>query len=168
MTNLSEVTGKRIDPKGYDIKTKLLKSSIDNIDLKKFIALPLKSFIIQSIAGNWGIDENEEVEENEEYQKCLVIRATEFDNQYNLNLDNSRVKYRLIKKSILSKIDLKENDLLIENIVDDDQGVYIKTYFENKKMFKLNYLGKGEWFSLFKKYDKTSKMQKIRRLVGLK
>ncbi|MBM0650625.1 restriction endonuclease subunit S [Capnocytophaga genosp. AHN8471] len=114
LTNLSEVTGKRIDPKGYDIKTKLLKSSIDNIDLKKFIALPLKSFIIQSITGNWGIDENEEVEENEEYQKCLVIRATEFDNQYNLNLDNSRVKYRLIKKSILSKIDLKENDLLIE------------------------------------------------------
>jgi len=52
--------------------------------------------------------------------------------------------------------------------VDDDQGVYIKTYFENKKMFKLNYLGKGEWFSLFKKYDKTSKIQKIRRLVGLK
>ena len=114
LTNLSEVTGKRIDPKGYDIKTKLLKSSIDNIDLKKFILLPLKSFIIQSIAGNWGIDEKEEIEDNEEYQKCLVIRATEFDNQYNLNLDNSRVKYRLIKKSILSKIDLKENDLLIE------------------------------------------------------
>ena len=114
LTNLSEVTGKRIDPKGYDIKTKLLKSSIDNIDSKKFIVQPLKSFIIQSIAGNWGIDENEEIEENEEYQKCLVIRATEFDNQYNLNLDNSRVKYRLIKKSILSKIDLKENDLLIE------------------------------------------------------
>jgi len=102
LTNLSEVTGKRIDPKGYDIKTKLLKSSIDNIDLKKFILLPLKSFIIQSIAGNWGIDEKEEIED------------TEFDNQYNLNLDNSRVKYRLIKKSILSKIDLKENDLLIE------------------------------------------------------
>jgi len=102
LTNLSEVTGKRIDPKGYDIKTKLLKSSIDNIDLKKFILLPLKSFIIQSIAGNWGIDEKEEIEDNE------------FDNQYNLNLDNSRVKYRLIKKSILSKIDLKENDLLIE------------------------------------------------------
>ena len=114
LTNLSEVTGKRIDPKGYDIKTKLLKSSIDNIDSKKFIVQPLKSFIIQSIAGNWGIDENEEIEESEEYQKCLVIRATEFDNQYNLNLDNSRVKYRLIKKSILSKINLKENDLLIE------------------------------------------------------
>ena len=31
-----------------------------------------------------------------------------------MNLYNSRVKYRLIKKSILSKIDLKENDLLIE------------------------------------------------------
>ena len=114
LTNLSEVTGKRIDSKGYDIKTKLLKNSIDNIDSKKFIILPLKSFIIQSIAGNWGIDENEEIEENEKYQKCLVIRATEFDNQYNLNLDNSRVKYRLIKKNILSKIDLKENDLLIE------------------------------------------------------
>ena len=66
------------------------------------------------------------------------------------------------------KLRRAQNDLLIENIVDDDQGVYIKTYFENKKMFKLNYLGKGEWFSLFKRYDKTSKMQKIRRLVGLK
>ena len=31
-----------------------------------------------------------------------------------MNLDNSRVKYRLIKKRFLSKIDLKENDLLIE------------------------------------------------------
>ena len=66
------------------------------------------------------------------------------------------------------KLRKAQNELLIENIVDDDQGVYIKTYFENKKMFKLNYLGKGEWFSLFKKYDKTSKIQKIRRLVGLK
>ena len=35
------------------------------------------------------------------------------------------------------KLRRAQNDLLIENIVDDDQGVYIKTYFENKKMFKL-------------------------------
>jgi protein htrL len=66
------------------------------------------------------------------------------------------------------KLRRAQNNLLKENIVDDDQGVYIKIYFENKKMFKLNYLGKGKWFSLFKKYDRTSKIQKIRRLVGLK
>lgn len=112
LTSFKTVTGNRIDPKLYDTKTTSLKKSIRDVDSKRFQIKSLKSFLLQSIAGDWGIDDSEQEVKN--YKRCLVIRATEFDNNYNLNLDNSRVKYRLIKTDKLNKIDIQENDLLIE------------------------------------------------------
>ena len=104
----SEVCGGRLDPKCYSMETKSLKYAV----LKgTYECKPLKEFIIQSIAGDWGYDEDEEVPNS---IKCLVIRATEFDNEYNLNLDNSRTKYRNILKSKLEDINLQVGDLLIE------------------------------------------------------
>jgi restriction endonuclease S subunit len=44
----------------------------------------------------------------------LVIRATEFDNLYNLKLENDRVRYRKIKKDKLKQLDIQPYDLLIE------------------------------------------------------
>ena len=114
-TMYSEVSGGRIDPKLYDNTTIGLKNAIKNVDSAKFKALPLKYFISQSFAGDWGFDENESAElDLDKYEKCLVIRATEFDNDFNLKLENSRVKYRLIKKVKLQKIDIQKNDLIIE------------------------------------------------------
>lgn len=110
--NFSDVVGSRIDPKLYDRTTKDLKAAIANTSFTK---VELKKLLIQSIAGDWGKDENEaDLINLEEYTKCLVIRATEFENEGNLTLDNSRVKYRLILNSKLKKIDIQENDLLIE------------------------------------------------------
>lgn len=108
-TMFREVTGSRIDPKLYDNNTKALKKSIRK---SCYSTVPLKSLISQSIAGDWGKDENEDL--GGDFVKSLVIRATEFDNHYNLKLENSRVKYRLIHKDKLAKIDIQENDLLIE------------------------------------------------------
>ena len=108
-TSLSKVSGGRFDPKLYDNNTQALRTAISK---SKFKALKLKDLITQSVAGDWGNDENEKLGDN--YKRCLVIRATEFDNLYNLNLDNSRVKYRLIHKDKIEKIDIQENDLLIE------------------------------------------------------
>ena len=48
------------------------------------------------------------------YEECLVIRATEFKNNGNLDLDNNRVKFRYINKDKLKKMDLQPFDLLIE------------------------------------------------------
>jgi hypothetical protein len=110
---LKDITGSRFDPMLYDKNTIALKEAIINVNEDKFITKPLKKFVIKSVAGDWGLDENDNVI-NEEFEKCLVIRATEFDNDYNLKLDNSRVKYRLIKKDKLEKIDIQEDDLLIE------------------------------------------------------
>lgn len=110
IANYSEVSGGRLDPKVYSISITQLKQSLF---MSLYDKQPLKDFIKSSCSGEWGKDESEEVDENK-YTKCLVIRATEFDNTYNLRLDNSRVKYRWIDNSKLSKMNILANDLLIE------------------------------------------------------
>jgi restriction endonuclease S subunit len=107
--NIMELIGGRLDPRPYNTKSQALQKVIENNPLPK---MRLGDLMIQSISGEWGIDEAETV--NDDYMKCLVIRSTEFENQYNLNLDNSRVKYRNIKTDKLKKIDIQPNDLLIE------------------------------------------------------
>lgn len=110
MVNSSEVSGGRFDPKLYSNAIKQLKRSLI---MSRFDKQPLSSFIQSNYSGEWGKDETEEVDESK-YTKCLVIRATEFDNTYNLRLDNSRVKYRWIDNSKLSRMNIQPNDLLIE------------------------------------------------------
>lgn len=111
-TKFSEVVGGRFDPKLYDKTTTELKKAIVKVDKTKFITKRLKDILLESVAGDWGIEDEEQ--EVLGYTKCLVIRATEFNNDYNLSLDNSRVKYRLIKDEKLTKLNIKEGDLLIE------------------------------------------------------
>lgn len=108
--SFSEICNGRFDPKPYSSSVKQLKQSLQ---ISPFDKQPLKSFIKNSCSGEWGKDEAEEVDERK-YTKCLVIRATEFDNTYNLQLDNSRVRYRWIETPKLSKMNIQTNDLLIE------------------------------------------------------
>lgn len=107
-TTFKKVSGNRFDPKIY---SKYSQALISSIDKSKYPTTALKNLITHSIAGNWGIDENII---DEDYEKCLVIRATEFDNNFNLNLVNDRLKYRQISKEKLAQLDIQENDLLIE------------------------------------------------------
>lgn len=107
--SFSDVTGSRFDPKLYEQSTRDLKAAIK---ASNFTKVPLKSLITHSVAGDWGLEDTEDVIEG--YQRCLVVRATEFDNEGNLDLNNSRVKHRLISKYKLKRIDIKANDLLIE------------------------------------------------------
>lgn len=102
----SKVQGKRFDPKPYVSVNQALYESLSN---SKYQKESLKNLLIQSVAGDWGIEEKKEG-----FEERLVIRATEFDNLYNLNLENSRVKYRFINQVKLGKMDLQVGDLLIE------------------------------------------------------
>jgi len=142
-TNVRELMGGRFDPKLYDNNTKPLKRAIEN---NKFSNTALKDLILQSAAGDWGKDENEE--SGFDSIKCLVIRATEFDNQYNLNLDNSRVKYRMIQQEKLARIDIQENDLLIEKSggsPDQPVGriaIVTKEMIENNQLCYSNFIHK--------------------------
>ncbi|SFZ81056.1 restriction endonuclease subunit S [Tenacibaculum maritimum] len=110
--SISEISGGRFDPKLYDNFTSALRLSIKENKYKSD-NLRLKDLLTQSFAGSWGEDELK-FSEDENYKKCLVIRATEFDNKYNLDVDNSRVKYRLIPRKKLQTLDIQTNDLLIE------------------------------------------------------
>lgn len=109
IASFSDLTGSRFDPKLYEQSTRDLKAAIKASHFNK---VPLKSLVTHSVAGDWGMEDSEEQVDG--YQRCLVVRATEFDNEGNLNLNNSRVKYRLISKYKLKRMDIKPNDLLIE------------------------------------------------------
>lgn len=108
--NFSTVSGGRFDPKLYSPSIMQLKESLL---MSRFPKQQLKDFVISNCSGEWGKDELDEIDEDK-FNKCLVIRATEFDNTYNLRLDNSRAKYRWIEKSKLLKMNIQANDLLIE------------------------------------------------------
>jgi type I restriction enzyme S subunit len=109
-TDWQKLTGNRFDPKKYSQQSESLIACIENSMLRK---VPLKSLVVHSVAGDWGLDEKEEVNPKL-FTKCLVIRATEFDNDYNLNIENSRAKFRLISNTKLKKLDIKPNDFLLE------------------------------------------------------
>ena len=106
LTRFKDLQGKRFDPKNYLPQNQALYQILFQ---SKYDTKPLKALTIQSVAGEWGIDEAKEG-----FSERLVIRATEFDNLHNLNLENSRVKYRYINDLKLAKMDLQVGDLLIE------------------------------------------------------
>ncbi|RED92193.1 restriction endonuclease subunit S [Marinoscillum furvescens] len=109
-TTFKELSGRRFDPKLFDTYSKNLFAAVENA---QYPIEPLKNLITHSAAGDWGIDEEAEVKQDQ-YDTCLVIRATEFDNLYNLKLENDRVRYRKIKKDKLKQLDIQPYDLLIE------------------------------------------------------
>ncbi len=57
-----------------------------------------------------------------------------------------------------------QKSLIAKNIIDDDQGLYMMCLYKNPELFQINYLGKNQWFSLFKKYDETAKISIIERI----
>ncbi len=110
MTRFVEVGGGRLDPKLYSTTTRRL---INSLYQSKYSQQSLKSIITQNVSGDWGFDDKEDFNENK-FVRCLVIRATEFDNKYNLNVNSDRAKYRLFDKQKFDKLDIQTNDLLIE------------------------------------------------------
>lgn len=64
-----------------------------------------------------------------------------------------------------------QNFLLKNNVIDDDQGVYLMTklrHFKNRTDIKLNYLGRNQWFSLFKRYGKTNRILSMLNYISYK
>ncbi|EPL1459995.1 WlaTC/HtrL family glycosyltransferase, partial [Acinetobacter baumannii] len=61
-------------------------------------------------------------------------------------------------------------ELLNENIVDDDQGIYLMALLKNRNLIKKHLLGKNQWRTLFLRYDETFKLniiQKFRKYLGI-
>lgn len=104
-----DMMGKRIDPKKYSPQVRSLYISIENSAYHK---TTLKSLITRYCSGDWGIEDDGNL--HEDYIKCITLRSTEIDNQYNIEINPDKVKYRLIKYDIYNKMSIDENDIIIE------------------------------------------------------
>lgn len=103
-----ELKGNRIDPKGYSPSYRRLKQRL----LSKYkIYSPLKKLLSNSQAGDWGVDTKKK-DEGVEYTLCYVLRNTNFDNDFNLDL--SDVATRWIKNDKIDKLKLVKDDILVE------------------------------------------------------
>lgn len=110
IVNLNEISGSIFDPKTYRPSSRALLARISSSNFPTF---KLRDLITHRSAGDWGEDEDF-LDEEDNYTKCLVIRGTEFDNELNLRIANGREKYRKINTSKLTRMRIDANDILIE------------------------------------------------------
>lgn len=104
-----ELSGYRIDPKGYSPIFKDLKRKLAN--KKHGVKKPLHELIITNLAGEWGKGLYDDDIDDDDVL-CYVIRNTNFDNHFNLNLDDIALRY--IPSDKVANLQLCENDILIE------------------------------------------------------
>jgi len=103
-----ELKGKRIDPKAYTSKPKAI---LESIGKSKYPIRTVKELVAEQIAGYWGKDPAL-TENSENHILCNVIRNTDFDNNYNLDLED--VAQRLIPVESYERIKLRAGDILLE------------------------------------------------------
>ena len=106
----SQVTGSRYDPLLYHLFPVALRSMVRNSGQKH---IQLRNCITNLVSGDWGEDDSEKYDSSV-MERCLVIRNTEFDNDFNLKVGGSREKHRLISKTKLKSLDVDLHDILIE------------------------------------------------------
>lgn len=105
-----QLSGNIFDPKTHAPRSVALLESLAH---SKFPAAQLREVITHRMAGDWGEDEDC-ADDAVEYEKRLVIRGTEFDNELNLRIENGREKYRKVKVEKLNRMQIEVGDLLIE------------------------------------------------------
>ncbi len=103
-----EIQGRRIDPKAYLEKPKEILKAIKK---SKYKTKKLLEIIAHNIAGEWGEDPLF-TNRTDDYILANVLRNTNFDNKFNLNMDD--VAQRLITKNKFEKVRLQKDDILIE------------------------------------------------------
>lgn len=124
----NNLLGGRFDPRKYSKKYKNILEAIQSVKCDR---TTLKSIIIENTSGNWGLDETTE---DPDLISCLTIRGTEFDNKFNLDLDNNRTKFRKYKKASFNKIELIEKDILIEKSGGSEDQPVGRVAFIEKEM----------------------------------
>ena len=106
----NELAGRRLDSKKYSPNVKQLFAAIEE---SCYPIYPLKHYIKEYCSGEWGIDgDTDEIPDG--YVKCLTLRATEIDNNYNLNIREDKAKCRLIKKDKFDKTKLNPLEIIVE------------------------------------------------------
>lgn len=62
-----------------------------------------------------------------------------------------------------------QKKMLAQNIVDDDQGIYLQALLAQPDLFEIHYLGEDQWFDVFKRYDEKTNnnfSNRFKKLMG--
>lgn len=106
----NRLSGNIFDPKTHAPRSVAL---LDSLAHSNFQTVQLREVITHRMAGDWG-EEEDFAHDSDEYEKRLVIRGTEFDNELNLRIENGREKFRNIKLKKLIRMQVEAGDILIE------------------------------------------------------
>ena len=99
----------RLDPKCYNEKYEVLKAKISG---SKHKCYKLYELISENTSGDWGYSiDNTDIEDTTE---CLVLRATEINNKYNIEINDKKAQYRRITNKKLKQMNVEVGDIIIE------------------------------------------------------
>lgn len=62
-----------------------------------------------------------------------------------------------------------QKQMLNQQIVDDDQGIYLQALLKQPELFEIHYLGEEQWFDVFKKFDDQNNLSftgRLKRMMG--
>ena len=110
LSSFSKIEGDRLDPKKYSTKVCNLYTVIQKSDyeIKK-----LNQFVIDMCSGDWGMEDSDNYNQDI-YVRCLTLRGTEIDNQYNILINKDKAKTRLIKKDVYENLSVGVGDIIVE------------------------------------------------------
>lgn len=148
-SSFSKVEGNRIDPKKYSTKVRNLCAAIQNADYE---IKELNRFIVDICSGDWGIEDCEDYN-RDTHIRCLTLRGTEIDNQYNISINNDKAKTRLIKIDTYRKMSIAAGDIIIEKSGGSEDQPVGRVAFIDNELLELYNIGFSNFLFKFKVKD---------------
>ena len=129
LSSFSKIEGNRLDPKKYSTKVRNICAAIRNADYE---IEELNRFIVDICSGDWGTEDCE-IYNKDAHIRCLTLRGTEIDNQYNISINNDKAKTRLIKIDTYRKMAIAAGDIIVEKSGgSEDQPVGRVAFIDNE------------------------------------
>lgn len=129
LSSFSNIESNRLDPKKYSTKVRNICAAIRNADYE---IEELNRFIVDICSGDWGTEDCE-IYNKDAHIRCLTLRGTEIDNQYNISINNDKAKTRLIKIDTYRKMAIAAGDIIVEKSGgSEDQPVGRVAFIDNE------------------------------------
>lgn len=148
-SSFCEIEGNRIDPKKYSTKVSNLCSAIRNADYE---VEELNRFIVDVCSGDWGTEDCENYNRNT-HIRCLTLRGTEIDNQYNISINKDKAKTRLIKIDTYIKMSIAAGDIIVEKSGGSEEQPVGRVAFIDNELLELHNIGFSNFLFKFKVKD---------------
>ena len=149
LSSFSNIESNRLDPKKYSIKVRNICAAIRNADYE---IEELNRFIVDICSGDWGIEDCESYNKDT-HIRCLTLRGTEIDNQYNISINNDKAKTRLIKIDSYRKMSIAAGDIIVEKSGGSEDQPVGRVAFIDNELLELYNIGFSNFLFKFKVRD---------------